>query len=341
MKNAIIGAGSIGTIIGALASRNGADIVMIDSDERIVAALNRNGAAITGSMEMTTPVKALTPREMSGKYGIVILITKQTANKAVLENLLPYLDKKSIVCTLQNGLPEEAVAGFVGKERTVGGTVRFGATYLAPGVSRLTSSSKALEKGTFKIGTMDGTKTNQLKAVQRLLSNAADCTPTSRLMGIRWTKLLINATMSGMSAALGCVFRDILHNDKARACAAHLADETIKVAHAEGIRLEPLSDIDFERLALSGPEDAINKRDLFFEIWGNHQNLKASMLQDLEKGRRCEVAFINGVVCEKGSKHGVLTPFNDKVADIIRTKERTGKIHIPDALCSFDPLLKI
>ena len=48
-----------------------------------------------------------------------------------------------------------------------------------------------------------------------------------------------------------------------------------------------------------------------------HSLLKASMLQDLEKGKKCEVDAINGVVCAYGKKYGVPTPYNDKVCEII------------------------
>ena len=41
------------------------------------------------------------------------------------------------------------------------------------------------------------------------------------------------------------------------------------------------------------------------------------MLQDLEKGRKCEIDAINGVVCAYGKKFGVPTPYNDKVCEIV------------------------
>lgn len=65
-----------------------------------------------------------------------------------------------------------------------------------------------------------------------------------------------------------------------------------------------------------------------------HKLLKASMLQDLEKGRNCEVDAINGVVCEFGSKYGVKTPYNDKVCEIIHLIE-DGK-----EKCSFEQVRK-
>ena len=53
--------------------------------------------------------------------------------------------------------------------------------------------------------------------------------------------------------------------------------------------------------------------------------LKASMLQDLEKGKRCEIEAINGVVSRYGKKYGVPTPCNDKVIEVVRTIEAGEK----------------
>ena len=151
MKTAIVGAGALGIIIGALMTSNGKEVDLIDSFKENVDALNANGATVTGNLALHHPVKALTPEEMTGTYDLIFLLTKQTANETALPALLPHLHKDSIVCTLQNGVPENSVASYVGKERTIGGAVGFGATWLKPGVSELTSSMEAVEKFAFEI----------------------------------------------------------------------------------------------------------------------------------------------------------------------------------------------
>src|ERR1700693_5601479 len=115
MRTAILGAGSLGIIIGALIAKSGRQIDLIDSYKENVDALNANGATVTGFLDLNVPVKALVPEQMEGYYDLIILLTKQTANQAALTQILPYLHKESVVCTLQNGVPEEAVASYVGK----------------------------------------------------------------------------------------------------------------------------------------------------------------------------------------------------------------------------------
>ena len=338
MRTAILGAGALGIIIGALMTKNGKQVDLIDSYQENVDALNADGARVTGNLELHWPVTALTPQEMKGEYDLILLLTKQTANEMALPRLLPYLHPDSIVCTLQNGIPEDGVAAIIGRERTIGGAVGFGATWLRPGVSELTSTLEAVEKFAFEIGELDGVVRPRLETVKEILSAAGGTTILTNLMGIRWTKLLMNATFSGMSAALGCSFRDLLANEKAMTCIAYIADETIKVCHGKGYRMVEMQGADMEFLELGSKADIAGKMDLYRKVWGRHNN-KASMLQDLEKGNNTEIDYINGVVCRSGRECGIATPFNDKVVEIVKQAESHRTVTYFGNLERFDEII--
>ena len=338
MRTAILGAGALGIIIGALMTKNGKQVDLIDSYQENVDALNADGARVTGNLELHWPVTALTPQEMKGEYDLILLLTKQTANEMALPRLLPHLHPDSIVCTLQNGIPEDGVAAIIGRERTIGGAVGFGATWLRPGVSELTSTLEAVEKFAFEIGELDGVVRPRLETVKEILSAAGGTTILTNLMGIRWTKLLMNATFSGMSAALGCSFRDLLADEKAMTCIAHIADETIKVCHGKGYRMVEMQGADMESLELRSKADIAGKMDLYRKVWGRHNN-KASMLQDLEKGNNTEIDYINGVVCRSGRECGIATPFNDKVVEIVKQAEARRTVTDFGNLARFDEII--
>ena len=338
MRTAILGAGALGIIIGALMTKNGKQVDLIDSYQENVDALNADGARVTGNLELHWPVTALTPQEMRGAYDLILLLTKQTANEMALPRLLPHLHPDSIVCTLQNGIPEDGVAAIIGRERTIGGAVGFGATWLRPGVSELTSTLEAVEKFAFEIGELDGVVRPRLETVKEILSAAGGTTILTNLMGIRWTKLLMNATFSGMSAALGCSFRDLLADEKAMTCIAHIADETIKVCHGKGYRMVEMQGADMEFLELGSKADIAGKMDFYRKVWGRHNN-KASMLQDLEKGNNTEIDHINGVVCRSGRECGIATPFNDKVVEIVKQAEARRTVTDFGNLARFDEII--
>ncbi|QJW46301.1 ketopantoate reductase family protein [bacterium BFN5] len=338
MRTAILGAGALGIIIGARMTQNGQQVDLIDSFKENVDALNTQGAIVTGFLELHQPVHALTPEEMTGTYDLILLLTKQTANELALPKLLPHLHQDSVVCTLQNGVPEEAVASYVGKERTIGGAVGFGATWLKPGVSELTSTMEAVEKFAFEIGEIDGTVRPRLEKVKEVLSAAGGTTILTNLMGIRYTKLLMNATFSGMSAALNGTFSDVLANPQAMVCVAHIADEVIKVCHGLGYRMVEMQGSDFEFLELASKADIPSKMDFYKKVWGRHNN-KASMLQDLEKGKKTEIDYINGVVCQGGRRCGIPTPFNDKVVELVKEAEARGGVNDFSYLARFNDLI--
>lgn len=324
MRIAVMGAGAIGTVIGALIAQRGGDVCLVDASAENVSALNANGATITGTYELQVPVKAVTPEGMTGVYDLVLLTTKQTANQQVLEHLRPYIGVESSVVTLQNGVPEESVAQIVGKERTVGGAVGFGATWVAPGITRLTSTERVMDHFAFDIGEIDGQITPRIKAIQSVLSWVGHTAVLDNFMGVRWSKLLMNATFSGMSAALGCTFGDVLNHEQGMVYLAHIADETIKVARACGIRMAEMQGKDFTQLELSCEADIQDKLAFYHEVWDQHSQLKASMLQDLEKKQPTEIGFINGYVSQKGKAAGIATPYNDMVIAIVKTAEANG-----------------
>ena len=310
MKTAIYGAGSLGTVLGAYLAKAGVDVDLITRNREHVDALNKNGAKIIGTVNMTVPVHALTPDEMTEKYELIILLTKQLDNVNVLKKLQKNMTDDCIVCTLQNGLPELSVSEVVGEDRTMGCTVAWGATLHGKGVSELTSEPDSMS---FGLGRMNGQKDEKLMQVKALLEKMCPVEVEDNFMGVRWSKLLINAAFSGMSAVIGG------ENKTSRVCCQNLIKECIDVAAAAGIKIEPVQGKDIVKL-LDYKGNGIKKKISFALIpicIKKHRLLKASMLQDLEKGKKCEVDAINGVVCAYGRKYGVPTPYNDKVCEII------------------------
>ena len=315
MKTAIFGAGSLGTVRGAYLSKAGVDVDLITRNKEHVDALNRDGAKIIGKVNMTVPVHALTPDQMTEKYELIILLTKQLDNKNILENLKKNMTDDCIVCTMQNGLPELSVSEVVGEERTMGCTVAWGATLHGHGVSELTSEPDSMS---FGLGRMNGKKDEKLMYVKSLLEKMCPVEIEENFMGVRWSKLLINAAFSGMSAVTGGTFGEAANRKDSRVCCQNIIKECIDVASAAGIKIEPVQGKDIVKLL--DYSNSLKKKLAFILIpicIKKHAALKASMLQDLEKGRKCEVDAINGVVCAYGKKYGVKTPYNDKVCEII------------------------
>ena len=320
MRVAIYGAGSLGTILGAFISKAGAKIELINRNKVHVEALQTKGAQVVGTMEFTQPVVAYTPAEMSGVYDIIFLMTKQQHNPEVVAMLRPFLAEDGVLVTFQNGLPEVQIAEVLGENRVLGCTVAWGATLQSPGVCELTSAPDALS---FSLGSISAERNKHFDKVKELLELMGSVDVEENFLGTRWSKLLINAAFSGMSAVLGCTFGEAAGPKDSRRIVQALIKECIDVCQAGGIRIEPVQGKDIVKLL--NYTNPLKRAFSFFIIpiaIRKHAKLKASMLQDIEKGKLTEVDAINGAVSDFGRKVNCPTPMNDKVVEIIHKIEQ-------------------
>ena len=315
MRVAIMGVGSIGTVLGAYATKAGFDVVLVDPYQEHVDALNKNGAHIVGTVDFIQPVKAITPDEMDGVYDVIIYMAKQTFNDTAIPQIQAHIDENSTVCVCQNGIPEYAVSEAIGKERVVGAPVGWGATFKGPGVSELTTKEGSLN---FTLGSVVGPVNDRVLKVKPILESMEQVHISENLMGLRWTKLLMNATFSGLSTALGTTFGGVLDNDDAMKLILKIGKECLDVAAEAGITMEPYDGYDFYQAFKRGnaETDAASIK-LIREIWSVHYNLTASMAQDIIRGRKCEIFNINGVVTDTGRAVGIPTPVNDRVVEVV------------------------
>ena len=320
MRTAIYGAGSLGTILGAFITKNGGQVDLVNRNKAHVEALQKEGAKVIGTMNFTQKVTAYTPNEMSGLYDVIFLMTKQQHNTEVVTSIKEFLAPSGVIVTLQNGIPELQIADIVGENRVLGCTVAWGATLKEPGVCELTSAPDSL---TFSLGSLTPGEHPLLPKVKELLQMMGPVELDANFIGTRWSKLLINSAFSGMSAVLGCTFGEAAKDRASRKIVQTLIKECIDVCAAGGIKIEPVQGKDIVKLLdYNNPvKKAISNFIIPIAI-RKHALLRASMLQDLEKGKLTEVDAINGVVSAFGRKVGCPTPMNDKVVEIVHRIEK-------------------
>lgn len=318
-KIAIYGAGSLGTILGAYISKNNVSVDLINRNRNHIKALKENGAKVRGTVNFDVKVNALYIEEMKEKYDIIFLLTKQQDNKNVALFLKDYLKDDGVVVTLQNGLPEYLLQSVLGEERVLGCTVAWGATLKENGVSELTSDPNNL---TFSLGSFTYKNKDKLEMVKEVLELMGPTEIDNNFIGTRWSKLLVNSAFSGMSTVLGVTFGEVAKNKKSRKYAQMLIKECIDVSKAQNIKLEPIQGKNVAKLM--DYKTWLKKKFVFLILPAaikKHALIKASMLQDLEKGKKCEIEAINGVVSQKGKEYNIKTPINDKVIEIVKRIE--------------------
>lgn len=345
MRVAIYGAGSLGTVLGSYISKNakekgidlGNGIELYNRNKAHIQALKENGAHITGTTDFVQKVNAFLPEEMDGKFDYIFLMTKQLDNKNTVMFLKDHLKDDGAICTMQNGLPEPDIAELIGKDKTIGCTIAWGANMSSPGVSELTSSTDAL---TFGLGAPYEEGKKHLNNIKSVLELMGPVVIEDNFIGARWSKLLINAAFSGMSAVINGSFGDVCSDKIARKCAQAIMKECIDVTKKGGIKIEPVQGKDIVKLF--DYHSSFKKKISYMLIpiaMKKHREIRASMLADLERGKLCEVDAIDGSVCKEGRKVNVPTPFCDLVVETVHGFEKGIGKPGPENLEKFKKLL--
>ena len=338
MRFAIYGAGSLGTVLGAYITQSGTPIELINRNKKHTAALQEKGATIKGTVDMHVMVDAKYPEDMTGRYDVIFLMTKQLHNKEVVTYLKDFLDVRGVIVTLQNGIPEPEIAEIVGPEHTIGCVVEWGATMDEPGTSILTSDPESLS---FHMGKMPGVPDDMFQVTKKLLEKMCPVYVEDNLLGARWSKLLINATFSGIGTVVGGLFGDVSERPEAKQVAIRCMRECIDVGRAAGAVFAPVQGKDITKLFYyNNPVKRAFGVALLPIAMKKHRLIEPSMEQDLKKGKPCEVDAINGVVCAWGRKCKVPTPINDRIVEIIK-KEQEGELQLEYSnIHLFDDLMR-
>ena len=132
----IWGAGAIGGTIGAHLIRAGVPVLFVDLVAEHVAAMNATGLGIEGPVaQFRVPARAVTPDQVTGQHRLILLAVKAHHTEDAVQALAPHVAEDGAVVSCQNGLNELVIAEHLGRARTIGAFVNFGADYQAPGRS--------------------------------------------------------------------------------------------------------------------------------------------------------------------------------------------------------------
>lgn len=314
MRTAIYGAGAMGTVLGAYIAKSGKPVDLISRNVEHITALKNEGATVCGEVEFKQKVNALFPEEMSGKYDIIFLMTKQSENRKICQFLKDYLADDGVICTTQNGLPEQSVAEVVGEKRTLGCAVSWGATFLGKGASKLTSSK---DKLTFSLGSPYG-ENQKIESVKEILESMGKVETPSNFVGSRWAKIAINAAFSSISAATGLTFGQVAKDKTAKRFALNLLNEIFDLAERVGVKIDKIQGHDIVKLLSNrgGIKRAFALTILPIAM-KNHSDIVSGMYYDLKKGRKCDIGSINGALIDIAQKNGIILKYNNEIVRII------------------------
>ena len=335
---AVVGAGAVGGYIGAHLTAGGHDVTLIDPWPDHVEALKSNGMEIFGMTpeeRMTVKVNAMHLTEVQNlakqkPIDIAFVAVKSYDSVWATTMIRQYLSSSGCVVSTQNCINEERVAGVVGWGRTLGCIVTggVGVDLYQPGHIRRGYAKRA-DITSFYIGEPSGKITKRSEEIADIMSCVDASKATDNLWGERWTKLCVNGMRNGVSAATGMGGNARDQHDAVRRVCIQLGGESVRVGQALGYKLGKVGALPPETLAkaMEGDRTAYAEIEKLMVSGGAGQAERSdyqrpSMAQDMEKGRRTDIEFMNGFIASEGARVGVAAPTHEMLTRQVLRVER-------------------
>ena len=300
MKIAVMGAGGIGSYLGAMLARSGVEVTLVCRGRHLAAIRERGVSLATPKESFCVPVAATDRAE--GEHDVIIQAVKLYDLASSTQQMLPMVGGRTLVIPIQNGVTAaEDVADVVGRGRVLGGTVFINSHVVAPG--EVVSKS---EGNTVFFGELSGTRSDRALAFESLCRKAGiDARCSSDIKSEQWRKFIPVAGLSALASLCRQPIGPILQDPSLKKLYRVAMTEVAELAAAMKIALEP--DIVERMLALAGRYK---------------YDARVSMLEDLEAGKPLELEWLSGYVSREAAKLGLPTPFHDMAYACLRSFNR-------------------
>jgi 2-dehydropantoate 2-reductase len=344
---AIVGVGALGGYVGGHLARAGHDVTLVDFWPENIETIRSRGLRLDGLSEeerfTVTGVPALHVSDVQrlareAPIDIAIVSVKSYDTEWATTLVRQYLAPGGYVVSLQNCLNEERIAGVVGWGRTVGAIASMISVDMAEAGYVMRTVPKMGDRYTvFRVGEVHGRVSRRVEQLVELFSLVDSAKATTNLWGERWSKLCINGMANGVSAATGLSVAAANHDDAVRRFSIRLGGEAVRIGQALGFELEKIGKFDAETWALAGEGDPEALGRVEAELTKGARPTerddvrRPSMAQDVLKGRRTEIEFINGYIADKAEEIGLDAPANRRITELVTAVER-GELEPSPAL---------
>ena len=298
MKVAVMGAGAVGSYIGAMLARAGHDVTLVARPQH-VEAIRTHGLLVTGlNFKGSVPLHAVT--DASGVTGanVVLLCVKSGDTESAGRAMAPYLAADATVLSLQNGVDNaERLQAVIGR------TVVPAAVYVA---AEMTEAGHVLHKGRGDL--IIGPSPASAEIARHFNAAAIPTVVSDDVVSALWVKLVTNCVYNALSAVAELPYGPLFKVAGVIDVADDVINECLAVARALGISI---------------PADI---RDTVLALASTMPQQFSSTAQDLARGKPTEIDHLNGYVVTKGVRLGIPTPVNRALLVMVRLRETRGTL---------------
>ena len=327
-----MGAGAVGGYVGGHLARSGEDVTLIDPWPEHIDYIKQNGIHLGGTQgDHVVPVKALHLHEVQRLYrepaDIAFICTKSYDTEWATMLIKQYLAPDGFVVSLQNSINEERIANIVGWGKVIGCIAStIGVDAIKAGHVIRTQQAGGAAYTVFRVGEVHGRSTPRARELAQMLTAVDSAKVTTNLWGERWSKLTQNSMGNGISASTGMNSKAMVGWETSRRVSIRLAGEAIRIGQALGYDLESIRGVPPEKwvAAADGDPAALEAVEgaMLAAMGRMTEEGRPSTGQDMLKGRRTEIDFINGLIVEKGEEVGIPAPTHAALTRLVKQVER-------------------
>lgn len=293
----------MGCLLAGRLHEAGEEVILLHRDPREARQIAARGVRIESrDGRRTIPVPVTADPAKAGGTDLLVLTVKAYDTQAAVDQWSNVVGEGSIVLTLQNGIGNvETLLAALPEAPVVGGTTAEGSTRLEMGEIRHAGSGKTV------LAAARGGREAAEAAAAPLGRAGFDVHVEDDVEAVIWRKFLTNVGVNALAGVLGLSNGELSRKEEVRDVIRALIAEATEVGRRRGVTLPP--------------NDAARRAQEVLRLTGENVN---SLLQDLRKGRRTEIDFLNGKVVVEGKALGVATPVNGALWALVRALESSS-----------------
>lgn len=310
MKILVFGAGALGSAFGGFLSEDGHDVTLYGRKWHL-SKVQKSGLKVEGifgehcfrNLKVETSLSKLKKRK--GEFDLILLPVKSFDTKRAAKEIKSLITSKTIILSLQNGLGNiETLHHYFPKKQVLAARVIFGVE-LMPGEINIT-----VWGGNVLVGETHQKKiSNRTKQIAAIFSKSGiKSEAVSDIQKWLWLKVIYNSSLNPLASLLKTHYGSLLEKEYTRDIMKAIVRECYLVAEACRVDLKPKTAEGYIKL-------------LFGTLIPDTHHHHPSMLQDLKRGKKTEIDYMNGAMVRMGKEKQISVPVNRLLVRLIKAKE--------------------
>lgn len=299
----VLGAGAVGCFFGGMLARAGNDVTLLARPDR-ARAINQLGLELDcKTFQEVVRIKASSDLALLADADLILLSVKSPDTEKLVREISSIVPSQAVILSLQNGVANVQLAN-----KCIANSVYPAVVYVAAGMDGH-RTMRHHGRGELLVGTMDNMTdrdSKNLTLICQLFEGASiPCVISDDIKKQMWLKFLVNCSYNGISAIGHMSYGEMVSVLEIKELIAQITKEFLAIALLEGVQISKAEAKEANELIATTMVTQIS-----------------STAQDLSKGKKTEIDYLNGYIVEMGRQYGVPTPFNQSVYAMVKMLER-------------------